>query len=144
MTDPRVPFLRARYAEEDQAAREAGQIPCGDAWLGDPMATWRAGSTPHGGQWGGLRWYVEDGHEDGVVGRVDPQAAQDEDIARHIARYDPAHVLSDLAARQKALDACAYFLHDNEDGPDPCAEAVLTAFVQPYASHPEFPEEWRS
>ncbi|MER6778474.1 MULTISPECIES: DUF6221 family protein [unclassified Streptomyces] len=75
----------------------------------------------------------------GQVEYVDREVQRDE---AHIAHHDPAHVLADLEARRKALDACAYFLHDGEDGPDPCAEAVLTAFVQPYAGHPDFEQEW--
>ncbi|MEV6580251.1 DUF6221 family protein [Streptomyces sp. NPDC051582] len=108
MTDPRVPFLRARYAEDDQAARAASS----DLY--------------------------------GVLGQVEYVEGEVERDEAHVTRHDPAHVLADLEAKGKALDACAYFLHDNEDGPDPCAEAVLTAFVQPYAGHPEFREEWRS
>ncbi|MER6515079.1 DUF6221 family protein [Nonomuraea sp. NPDC001636] len=98
--DDLIAFLRARLDEDEQTARAAGQLPTGDPWHNDPTAHWRAKTSPYHGVGGAVRWYVEDGHEDGVVGHVDPQAAQDDDIARHIARHDPARVLAEVDAKR--------------------------------------------
>lgn len=136
MTDAQVQFLHDRLDEDERIARAA-------AWDEDVAAKWRAGSTPHGGVQGAPRWYVEDAYEDAVVSRVDPQGSEDQGIAEHIARHDPAHALAEIEAKRKAVDACAYFLHDSEDGPDPCASAVLAALTQPYADHPGYREEWK-
>lgn len=94
--DDLVQFLRARLDEDDQAARAA-------AWDEDMAAKWRAGSTPYGGVQGAPRWYVEDAYEDAVVSRVDPQGSEDQGVAQHIARHDPARVLAEVDAKREML-----------------------------------------
>jgi hypothetical protein len=65
----------------------------------------------------------------------------------HIARWDPARVLAECAAKRKIIEAWL----DNE-GPlsqwDDYAykgvEWAIKALAQPYADRPGFPEEWRT
>lgn len=64
-------------------------------------------------------------------------------VAEHITRHHPARVLDDVDAKRKAIEACTYFLHDSEAGPDPCAATVLAALALPYADHPDYRDEWR-
>lgn len=52
--------------------------------------------------------------------------------ARHIAHFDPAHVLADIAAKRAALD----FVVDEYP-------YVAILFAQPFVDHPDFDPAWR-
>ncbi|MFJ3170625.1 DUF6221 family protein [Streptomyces roseus] len=135
--DDLVQFLRARLDEDESHANAA-------SWDGDMASRWVAGSAgPCGPRERAPRWYINDAYEDGVIGKVDPQGSEDEGVARHIARYDPARVLADVEAKRQAIAACAYYLHDSEDGPDACAVAVLTALALPHSDHPDYRDAWQ-
>lgn len=149
--DHLIAFLRARLDDDEQTARAAGQLPAEDPWDSDPTAHWRAKTSPYHGVGGAVRWYVEDGHEDGVVGHVDPQAAQDDDIARHIVRHDPAQVLAEVDAKRRVLDyaeqRAAIKQGEDDDDWENIQEATLGTVLRfltlPYAAHPDYRDAWR-
>jgi hypothetical protein len=73
----------------------------------------------------------------------------------HIARHDPARVLADCAAKRAIVRHLAdtvtkCLLNDwpDDGGMEVAlyadhARYLLRMMVQPYAAHPDFPEEWR-
>ncbi|MEO3860902.1 DUF6221 family protein [Acrocarpospora sp. B8E8] len=136
--DELIAFLRARLDEDEQAAR-------GATWHED-AGTWRAEPTPYETRGKSQRWYIEDSMDDGVVSHVDPQASDDEGVARHIARHHPARVLRDLEAKRRLLawlqrtqDWAASNNLWTYDETEP-----LKILAAPYVDHPEFREEWRT
>ncbi|MFC9821392.1 DUF6221 family protein [Streptomyces erythrochromogenes] len=141
MTDALVQFLRARLDEDEQTARAAAAL---------------CGCHPEAPSW---EFHDGDGEDDGrihVVGDPHPvQLGKRRRLARrwnrsydglfaakHIARHDPSRVLAEVDAKRQAIDACETFLHDSEDGTDPCAATVLCALALPYADHPDYRQEW--
>ncbi|MDV5145918.1 DUF6221 family protein [Streptomyces sp. SBC-4] len=144
--DDLIAFLRARLDEDAAAARAA-------AWDEDMSARWTAASSPYGGDQDHPRWYVNDAYDDGVLGKVDPQGNDDEGVARHIARHDPARVLHTTEGLRALLQRYA----EPESSPDlPDSLNRLTANVErqvlavafqylalPYADHPDYRAEWR-
>jgi hypothetical protein len=66
----------------------------------------------------------------------------------HIARHDPARVLSEIEAKRALIDACdradtlaAY--PDFEGGVYSGLHDALEYLALPYADHPQFKPEWR-
>jgi hypothetical protein len=104
VSDEMTAWLRVQV-EADKTAAELA------IWSTDPdaaAATWTAGSRA--GQWG-PDWYVIDGHDEGVVPSVRPQAADDKAVAAHIAIHDPRDVIADCDAKLRLLD-----LHEPIEG----------------------------
>lgn len=100
MSDDLAAFLKARLDRDEAVARAA-------SWTDDANA-WHAEPSPFGARDGGQRWYVEDAMDDGVVSHVDPVASDDESVARHIARHDPARVLREVEAKRQIVDLHPY------------------------------------
>lgn len=127
MTNDLVAFLRARLDEDEQIAR-------------DPMAeTWTKAESPSIFVMGGGELVAETG------------AFAD---ARHIARHDPARVLTEVDAKRRILKV--HFRRRSHDWDEPgvkgfdCAQCAdrfpcttLRLLALPYADHPDYREEWR-
>jgi hypothetical protein len=138
MTDDLVQFLRDRLDEDEQAAQAA-------TWHED-AGTWTAGLSEYE-----PRWYIEDSMDDGVISRVDPQASQDEGVARHIARHDPARVLREVEAKRRLLDTyladaagADEQINDEWRAGSTLAADLLCIMALAYSGHPGYRrEDWR-
>lgn len=60
--------------------------------------------------------------------------------AEHIARYDPARVLADVAAKREIVA----WVGDYDADPDGSAWGILGHLAALYADHPDYQQEWRS
>lgn len=107
MDDP-IGSLRAQLDKDERIARAA-------SWTDDANA-WHAEPSPFGARDGGQRWYVEDAMDDGVVSHVDPVASDDESVARHIARHDPARELREVEAKRRIVDAYEHWQRRADSG----------------------------
>ncbi|WP_344596256.1 DUF6221 family protein [Actinomadura vinacea] len=125
-----VEFLRARLAKDEQIARACD----GASWAASPSGTVHL-DTPDGGP-----------SEPRFVASVENGAC-----AEHIARYDPARALLEVAARRRIIDDYekgAWVLeqgHRTEAGEAAHAARLetLRLLALAYAQHPEFRPEWR-
>lgn len=122
-------FLRERLAEDERIARAACWDEQSDVWTARPP------------QKSYERYTVVDYLDDGVVA-VTPENADDDGVGRHIAAWDPARVLAEVEAKLGVLETCQTFLHENENGPDPCARGVLRSLARPYRRRPDFDPAW--
>lgn len=151
MTDDLITFLRARYDEDEQAARKAAAL-CG---CHPPAKSWTFGDEETGGR----ILVVDDPHPDlkRELGRRWNGSYQGLFVAQHIARHGPARVLADIDSKLRILEACEPELIDvtptcrHPDAPRetiPGARAlwglpVLRLLALPYADHPDYRPEWR-
>ncbi|MEU8279545.1 DUF6221 family protein [Microbispora bryophytorum] len=141
---PLITFLRARYDEAEQVARDAAET--GEHWRYQRIPDLTA---PDG-------YSLDLGDVVDVI--VDIGFAEDDVLrpaqAAHIALHDPASVLADIAAKRKILDALAPDIEafSGEVAQADAAErmanwlravAVVRLLAEPYASHPDYREEWR-
>jgi len=117
-------FLSARVAEDEEFAWEAVQRP----------------------------WFAEDNFVDGVSGGSIARFEIKAD-ARHVARWDPARVLAECAAKRAIVEMHVRGIRETVDPglvPDlDCAECdqpfpcpTLRLLAQPYADHPDFDSAW--
>jgi hypothetical protein len=120
-----IAFLRARLDEDEAAARAAG-----------------AGT-----------WNIDDGMccvvdpEEGQIAAGEHHGSIRTRHVEHMARWDPARVLAEVAAKRAVLE-----LHDDPSGLHVCEDQLadasecrtLRAVAQPYASHPDFDPTWRT
>ena len=122
-----IAFLNARL-DEDEAAAKAVRQPRnwhqGDE--SDPWASWDRDMI--------YMWPPEfhtpiesDKHWRGLQ-------ADDDHLAAHIARHDPARVLREVAAKRAILDAVGY--DDRED--------VAGHLAAVWSDHPDYRQEWAS
>jgi hypothetical protein len=152
VTGDRVAFLRARLAEDEQVARavEDNSAPWEGEWVNDDN---RAIRTYNG-------W---------VLTFQRPPNTFCPGFGDHVARFDPARALAEVAAKRRILDEweCAarrqretaelhaiYFGRDrakaNElqatgrflEGAERALALAVAALTVPYAQHPDFREEW--
>jgi hypothetical protein len=69
-------------------------------------------------------------------------------IARHIARWDPARVLAECAAKRAVVEAyrrsAEEHFTDYAAGEYAAWESAALALAQPYAGRPGWREEWRT
>lgn len=125
-THERIQFLRARYDEEEQAARKAAEL-CG---CHPPAPSWRFGDETTDG-----RILVVDDPHPGLkrkIGRRWNGSYEGKAMAEHIVRHDPAHALAQVTAKRRVLDAW-------EDTDYDVPDYVIDALAEPYASHPDHP-----
>lgn len=122
-----VEFLLARIAEDEAIAARAADFEAG---------RWSAHRDD-----ADLRWYVRSENHGpllttGYVGNGDSKP-----YAENIARWDPARVLAESAAKR------AIIALPDLPGQDPEAAKVLDEAIlflaQPYADHPDFDPAWR-
>lgn len=125
-----VPFLRARYDEEEQAALTAATL-CG---CHPPALAWsfRDGDEPTDGR----ILVVDDPHprQKRKIGRRWNGSYEGLAMAEHIVRHDPAHVLADLKGKRAVLDAWG---DRDYDVPD----YVIEALAEPHKHHPDYPRQ---
>lgn len=157
MTDDLVTYLRARL-DEDEAAARAADVKQGDPhWWVSPVLAAPGRYTVRSATSRPIA-RVEDVGDDfrpadpgsGPRSILDGRAASD-----HIARWDPARVLAEVAAKRRILDR-----HSGDHlcpvPQDPewvryvgCERIVMTYpcgdvldLAQPYADRPDFRREW--
>lgn len=68
-------------------------------------------------------------------------------ISAHIARYDPARVLAEVAAKRRIVDRCAFaasWKGERARTPAELAWAILVDLAQPDADHPDYDPAWRA
>lgn len=135
-----VEFLEARLDEDEETARDA--------------AGWdSSGSVHNEGTWYriGVNSVIDSSRRTVVFG--DGPAPNDSQ-ADHIIRFDPAHVLREVAAKRailwQARDAEGYYRHMQGNGL-PVTKAVghvdalgltLKYLASAYADHPNYQKEW--
>ncbi|AYR00918.1 hypothetical protein PP636_gp55 [Arthrobacter phage Hestia] len=133
-----IDFLEARIAEDDAVARAAGT----DA------LEWRSFSgSVQGGPFiePDPEWAEEDDEAYGSVRIVYDEGAPSPAGASHIARWDPARVLAECAAKRAIAG-----LH--KVGADQCDEhnamfesipcSTIRALAAVYKDHPDYQQEW--
>lgn len=155
MTDL-VQFLRARLDEDETTARESG-----GRWMVLPVSGW-----VHTAPWPSDEWKPP-----GVDHHV-ATVPLDGDRA-HIVRHDPARVLAEVDAKRRILGmhnipavvspkmaalglregeapeddrrcaGCGLDQMDDPITPDVSECPILRALALPYASHPDYRDEWR-
>lgn len=80
----------------------------------------------------------------GVCTDCGTRAEYDRDVARHIARWDPARVLAEIKAKRVILDAISDLFIGRRIPLDPTTPALIVAraMAQPYTGHPDFDPSW--
>lgn len=143
--DELITWLRAQLDEDERVARGATAGP----WRYDPTKHHRRPGTS----------IFEEGVFTGppgaeavciaVTGETDDTQSMAD--AEHIARWDPARVLAEIAAKRAILDSITSRLdHREPDGgwedadaeTDGMASGTLHLLAQPYAGHEGWREEW--
>lgn len=132
--DDLVQFLRARYDEDEQAARAVGyeRIETGEYMWNSKYLLLQSGAG----------------------GESKATAEFDGDLADHIARHDPARVLREVEAKRRLLDLHEPGTQEYVDG-DVCMACTLTGdgpyypcatlrlLALPYVDHADYQDDWR-
>ncbi|WP_051790082.1 DUF6221 family protein [Streptomyces sp. NRRL S-1022] len=128
-----VEFLRARLDEDEALAREAPPGPWHIGNAVDPTQPCHVHTFPGARVVAdGLNWLV----------------------AEHIAHQHPARVLSEVMAKRKILESVVPSVADMAESiafeygarhspPGRVAVELLCLLALPYASHPDYREEWK-
>lgn len=125
MTDAALAWLRAQLDDDERVARAAIED-------------------------GGLDWWCPT--ETVVETKIpaDGDILATASVAWHIATWDPARVLAEIAAKRSILDAydeAKIWYDQHRSAPAGEVEGLWTAIkaiAQPYVDRPGFPEEWRA
>jgi hypothetical protein len=145
--DELVQFVRDRLDEDEVLALATTPVPV--------TGRWRASRDKHADRDASLT--IIQGADDVDPGSqeyssdvpVIAYAAEWHDEAeanlRHIARHDPARVLTGIEAKRRLVDDMAKIVGGDyiDDGEPVLAEWVLLLLALPYAAHPDYREEWR-
>ncbi|GIE30156.1 hypothetical protein Ait01nite_032010 [Actinoplanes italicus] len=170
--DDLIVFLRARLDEDEQVAREAsrrkhdGWTPSGEHWQWvepdqDQVLTLDPVAEECLNDYGraDLR-SVEEYPVGSGLGDLPHFVVRSEEVrtldAMHIARWDPARVLTEVEAKRKLIELHEDVRGDEDqidgewgngrwswDDPSRTSVKMLKALAQPYAGHPDYREEWR-
>jgi len=139
-------YLLARYAEEEAMAQAATPGPWEVLWEDDH------GDGEDYGYW------VAGEDRSTVAGTCEDYEGEPPRDSAHIAYHDPTHVLADIAAKRRIVEAhpeyiagwphegtgtCATCRTQDELAGDPWPCATLRALLSVYADRDDFPEEWR-
>jgi hypothetical protein len=126
-------FVLARIGDDEAVAHAARVAP-------SPWTVTGLGYSP----------CVADADDDAICYAEDSgNGEMHRDVAAHVARHDPAHVLADCEAKRRIVERCS---HDfwMFGSPTPTrqpntfeAQWILAALALPYADHEDFREEWR-
>lgn len=163
-----VAYLRARVDEDEATATAASPGPWLVKDLGDAEFTssdncgwwwvWQESKLPH---YGGV---IQIDHTPGAVGVASitdaEQGAKERADADHIARWNPAAVLADIAAKRALLEMHVREKYRSANQPDYCREcaqydkyedpttgwpcATLLALAQAHAARDDFDPSWRT
>lgn len=152
-----IEFLEARIADDEQAARSAA---------GGAAPTWMVVPQAHRSNQSGIIAATNPERDDITDGWIYEPVVHDEgepteDEASHIARWDPARVLADCAARLKLLalhnlvtdwtnrdrqaegcDHCRTPGLDGDDYIDPGPCPTLLILASAYQGHPDCDPSW--
>jgi hypothetical protein len=112
-------FVKARLAEDEAAAMAAAS----DAERFAGRANWTSG--------GKIVTDAEDA--DWAICDLSP-FIDDECIARHVARHDPARALREVAAKRRMLSDLDLSYLDEEH--------LLKLLALPYSDHPDYRQKW--
>lgn len=132
--------LRTWLDEDRQLARWAASTRSGS-----PGGHWKTGCSCDGE----CREHGDCERVEGDNITIYNEGGHDADQARHIARWDPATVLADIAGKVALLDALAGNVkrHDSDDRGYAAAmdawELALTHLAATYVERPEFKDAWR-
>jgi hypothetical protein len=132
MSDDPVAFLKARYDEDEELARQA--LETGTAPMWDPASN--VFLMP------GLRNRRRLAAQ-GVEGALDGA------VEAHIARHDPARVLREIEAKQEllsryeAMESGVLVLIGVESILSEYRRVILPQLALPYADRPDYRDEWR-
>ena len=126
-------FLLARITDDEQAARECAKIypPPWDMYDRGHSAKVQA-DAPH------FRHVVDLDQDQVALGEVEWLG----DAIEHVSRHDPARVLAECEAKRRIIADLGppYWKAGGSSSP---YDAALRALALPYASHPDYREEWR-
>jgi hypothetical protein len=126
--DDLIAFVTARLDEDEAAAYKAA----GGLYRG---ADGRFGGRPH---WSALGHGIVADAADPDWGVVDLGPCIDDDaLAEHIARHDPARVLREVAAKRQLMEEISS--RSSQD----VAEIYLAALAAIYSDHPDCRPEWK-
>lgn len=125
-------FLRARLSEDEAAARAAGP------------GSWQEYGIGSGG------WTVGSAQGDDHFGaETSSSGPEGQAQAAHIARHDPARVLTEVEAKQRILRAHEKWCEGRceakypEGGFDAAHYWSIKSLAAVYADHPDYDESWR-
>lgn len=124
-------FLAARYDEEEAAAKAACDRDSGKWLMGRKWNVYRAEDiTP---------FDDDETNQLVVYGNMESQS-------RHIARWDPARVLADIASKRVLLAYLAHvaevILDNNLWSLEGESDHGLRLLAAPYAAHPDYDPAW--
>lgn len=126
-------FLLARIAEQEAVARA---VPVGE--INVPPAHWSvSGHPPDAGKV--------------LMGTAVDFALPSPEVAAHVARHDPAHVLAQCEAHRRIIDAYRASTQLPEQGHHNLIggaiqgtyETVLRELAAAYDKHPDYDRSWR-
>jgi hypothetical protein len=132
-----ITFLRARLDEDERHALGVEAFGASCSWRLVKLAE----EPPPGARWGdvvGERGTV-------IWGPERRRFDVDNAIAGHIAQWDPARVLAEVAAKRAILELAEHvwiMFGFDEGAADSVHDDTLRLMAQPYAEHPDFNQEW--
>lgn len=117
-----VSRLLAAIEQTERLAQDATTRPGGHQWGIAPVSPYK---------WG------DDERDTEVIARGKPIVRCDYErggylIASHIVHHDPESVARRCAADREIVETCAFWLHENDAGIDPCARSVLNHLARGY------------
>lgn len=140
-----VEFIRNCLNEDEAAALATTPVPV--------AGRWKASRDKHAAADAPIALIqgdedTEPGYEDYSYGSpIIVHAAEWQDEAeanlRHIARHDPAHVLADVAAKRRMLEAAREMFATDYWGLQHFADVIARNLAAPYAGRPGYDPAWR-
>ena len=154
MSEDLVAFLLARIAEDEQSAREAGELAQGDGVASWSVPCWADEAHEHGDD-------TDYGHNQCRCCRVEgdnitiyDEGGHDRSQALHIARWDPARVLAECATKRRVIASYRAArrsaaegplideLYDEHDWLATELESLIRDWAAIHSGHPEYRQEW--
>jgi hypothetical protein len=121
--DDLIAFLRVRYDEDEQIARDC------------------AVRSP--GPWVGMFKQVTSEPDDGQV--INVASTERRAVSHHIANWDPGRALAEVEAKRRMLDFLVKLddIATDSDLWNLDTEKPFKLMALPYAGHPDYRPEWR-